>query len=62
MGVLLFLAKTTQKCYFMTFTHAETFLEILEKDINRFFCTKSHPLYIFGHGFKIIYENVKNLG
>lgn len=37
MRVLLFLAKTTQKCYLIIFTPAETFFEIKKKYINRLF-------------------------
>ena len=59
MGILLFSSKTTRKCYFMTFTHAETFSKFRRKISIDFFCRKL-IIYskFFYHGFKTTYNNL----
>ena len=39
--------------FFVNFTHAQTFFEIKEKDVNQLFFRKSHPQYIFGYDVMI---------
>ena len=60
MALLLFLAKTIQKSFFLTFTRAENNALKFRTQTSTIFCKKSNLWFIFGFALKRWAQGLKN--